>query len=74
MALLSNVQRQILSIAVNEYYNIMFSSSSEESEDDSEIEVLHCIKDVKTYITRLENYVEVIIPEYSNNQFKYHFR
>lgn len=74
MAALSNNQRRILGITVNEFYNIMFSSSSEESEeDDIEAEMLQN-KNVKQHVHRLQNYVEVIIPQYTNNQFKSHFR
>ncbi|XP_067207829.1 putative nuclease HARBI1 isoform X2 [Linepithema humile] len=67
-------QCAILSVAVNEYYDIIFSSSSSESkEEDGEIEMTNCIKDVKKHILRIKNYVEVIIPQYSDNQFKSHF-
>ena len=68
MAALSNNQRRILALIVNEFYNIMFSPSSEESEeDDIEVEMLQN-KNVKQHVHRLQNYVEVIIPQYTNNQ------
>ncbi|XP_067206929.1 putative nuclease HARBI1 isoform X2 [Linepithema humile] len=42
--------------------------------EDGEIEMTNCIKDVKKHILRIKNYVEVIILQYSDNQFKSHFR
>jgi len=70
----ANNQRRIFPLTVNECYNIIFSSSSEESEeDDIEVEILY-YKNIKQPILRLKNYVEVIIPQYNNMQFKSHFR
>ncbi|XP_011686365.1 PREDICTED: putative nuclease HARBI1, partial [Wasmannia auropunctata] len=73
MAAFSNIQRQIFVVTTNEIYNMIFSSSSEESEEDNIDELLQN-RNIKQYIPRLKNYVEVIIPQYSKNQFKSHFR
>jgi len=51
-----------------------FTSSSESEEDEDELKhVMHVVKRKKK-LPRLENYVENIVPAYSDHQFKSHFR
>jgi hypothetical protein len=54
--------------------NIIFSSSSEESNDDTEmLELAVCVTDTKE-VPRLENYMENVVPLFDDGQFKSHFR
>lgn len=48
------------------------TSSSEEDEDELDC-VMHVMEKSKK-LPRLENYVENIVPTYSDKQFKLHFR
>ncbi|XP_046737098.1 uncharacterized protein LOC124405875 [Diprion similis] len=65
-------ERQLLSLAIHEFYEIMFSSSSEESEDNDE-EMFPNLFKQKEPIPRIPNYFEVIVPQYTAEQFKSHF-
>lgn len=54
---------------------IDFSSSSEnEDSEDEEVEYVMQLMEKRKKLPRLENYVENIVPAYSNQQFKSHFR
>ncbi|XP_020298879.1 putative nuclease HARBI1 isoform X2 [Pseudomyrmex gracilis] len=66
---------QLLTVSVQELCDMIFSSSSsEESEDDVEVINLLYMQEKKELVPRLLNYVEVILPQYNNAQFKSHFR
>nr|XP_012233082.1 PREDICTED: putative nuclease HARBI1 [Linepithema humile] len=52
---------------------IDFNSSSESEEDEDELEHVMCVVE-RRKLPRLKNYVENIVPAYSDQQFKSHFR
>jgi len=67
-------KRELFVLAIQQVGNIIFSSSSEESDDDSEmLELAVCVIDRKE-VPRLENYVETVVPLFDDEQFKSHFR
>jgi len=67
-------KRNLLVLAIQQVGDIIFSSSSEESDDDSQIlELAVCVTDRKE-VPRMQNYVETVIPLFDDGQFKSHFR
>jgi len=62
-------------MAIQQCFDIIFSSSSDDSEDDSnDYEyAVQCVE-TKAAIPRLQNYVETIVPQFNDGQFKSHFR
>jgi len=67
-------KRNLLVLAIQQVGDIIFSSSSEESDDDSQIlELAICVTDKKA-VPRMQNYVETVIPLFDDGQFKSHFR
>ena len=61
----------VLMWAIEQCCDIIFSSSSEDSADDSdEYEVLVQCIETKIAIPRLQNYVETIVPQFNDGQFK----
>lgn len=73
MKMAAEHKRQLLNLAINEFYETMFSSSSKESQDDDEDMFPNLFKQ-KQPIPRIPNYFEVIVPQYTDEQFKSHFR
>ncbi|XP_050065003.1 putative nuclease HARBI1 [Aphis gossypii] len=53
---------------------IFFSSSEENEEDDHDFELAAPFLTVNNVIPRMENYVEKIVPQFNDGQFKSHFR
>jgi len=62
----SNERYLVINNAIQQWCDIIFSSSSDDSDDDgNEYEyVVHCLESIetKTAIPRLQNYVETIVP------------
>lgn len=66
---------ELIVMALQQCCEILFSSSSDESEDESnEYEYVTQLVITKNVVPRLKNYVETIIPQFSDRQFKAHFR
>lgn len=65
--------RGLVIMAIQQCCDIIFSSSSDDSEDDCN-EYLVQFVETKTAIPRLQNYVETIVPQFNDGQFKSHFR
>ncbi|XP_060874001.1 uncharacterized protein LOC132947783 [Metopolophium dirhodum] len=74
----SNERDLVINNAIQQCCDIIFSSLSDDSEDDgNEYEyVVHCLESIetKTAIPRLQNYVETIVPQFNDGQFKANFR
>lgn len=69
----NSIDRELVIMAIQQCCDIIFSSSSDDSEDDSYEYVAQCLE-TKTAIPRLQNYVETIVPQFNDGQFKSHFR
>lgn len=65
-------KNQLITWTINKVVDDIFSSEETDEEDNIKIKILQ--KNEKEYKQRLENYVEVIISQYSANDFKSHFR
>lgn len=72
---MDNSSSALIVLALKQCCEILFSSSSEESEDDCDsFEYTAQFLLTKNEIPRLQNYVEIVVPKFNNRQFKSHFR
>jgi len=69
-------ERALVIMATQQCCDIIFSSSSDDSEDGSNELYEYVVQslETKTAIPRLQNYVETIVPQFNDGQFKSHFR
>ncbi|KAF0700859.1 Uncharacterized protein FWK35_00035093, partial [Aphis craccivora] len=68
-------EQELVGLALKLVGEIIFFSSSEESEnDDHDFELAVPFLTAKNVIPRMENYVEKIVPQFNDGQFKSHFR
>jgi len=63
---------ELFVLAIQQVENVIFSSSSEESGDDSEILELAVCETDRKVVPRLENYVETVVPLFDDGLFKSH--
>jgi len=69
-------EEELVGLALQLVEDVIFFSSSEESEDDDDhnFELAVPFVTAKNTIPRMENYVEHIVPQFDDGQFKSHFR
>jgi len=68
-------EEELVGLALQLVGDMLFFSSSEESEDDDhDFELAVLFVNTKNAIPRMENYVEKIVPQFDDGQFKSHFR
>lgn len=66
---------ELVGLALQLVGDVLFFSSSEDSEDDDhDFELAVPFVTAKNTIPRMENYVEKIVPQFDDGQFKSHFR
>jgi len=67
-------EEELVGLALQLVGDILFFSSSEESEDDDhDFELAVPFVNAKNAIPRMENYVEKVVPQFDDGQFKSHF-
>lgn len=73
MAIISNIQKNIISLTINTLLDIIDESSDSDSDSDNEF-LQKLNQQTRVPRIRCQNYVENIVSLYTDMEFKTHFR
>lgn len=67
-------RKDIILTAVASIVRELIDTSSSSSESDEELEIVQRYTRKREHVPRVENYVEITVPAFTDEQFKAHFR